>query len=282
MSNPVVEWEYASIDDEREAIRWYLRRHLNAETKLDLELGLAVNAYEYLRHVVKLPDLGRFIQVPLKAIRTGVWLSADVKAELEIEEFPKLPFTKLSTASKKTVLGRFNAECPTFYPMDITEVADCGVLRDLAQLAQDGKHSEGRVVAEVQVSPQHSAIVLSIDFGAGPKRAEYWIKRWIEENKHQFAKAGRTLAGTRAKNSPLIELKDLAVARLLALHSFNSKKASQWARTDRPRDSDGRVIRWFNRRGAKNAGAASPLFKEFRDWDRAAVRFEKRLQAYLV
>jgi hypothetical protein len=282
VSSSITKWSYTSRDGELEAIRWYLTGRLDQQTELDLEWGAAVNAYEHLRHVVNLPALGRFVQVPLKLIRTGVWLQADVKAELEIPEFPKLPFSELSSTSKNTVLRCFNAEYPAFYPMDVTEVHDWGVLKDLEKLYKDGKHSEKTVIGEVEVSPQHSVIVFSVDFGSGPNRAKHWFNRWIEENKHRFAGDGRALAGDRAKNSPLVELKDLAVARLLALHSFDHIKASTWARTDRRRDSEGKVIPWFNRRGAKNAGAASPLFRDYRNWNRAAARFEKNLLSYLV
>jgi hypothetical protein len=283
VSNPVVEWSYRSRDDELEAIRWYLTGHLDAQTKLDLEWGAAVNAYEHLRHVVKLPNRARSLQVPLKLIRTAWYFLADAKTELHLPQFPELPFGKLSPTSKNSVLRRFNgAEYPAFHPMDITEVHDWGVLEDLAKLYKASKRSEDTVVAEVEVSPQQSVIVCSIDFDAGPARAEHWFKRWIETNKHRFAKAGRSQAGTRAKNSPLIELKDLAVARLLALHSFNSNEASRWARSNQPRDSEGKKIPWFNKRSAKNGGAVSALFKEHRDWNRAASRFEKNLLTYLV
>lgn len=286
MSNPIVDWSYESRADELEAIRWYLTRRLDQQTKLDPELGIAVNAYEHLRHVVKLPDLGRFIRVPLKPFRTSSWLWADrgTAQWLKIPEFPKLPFTKLCAASQNTVLGYFNAEYPAFYPMDITEVADWGVLKELSKLAKDAKHSERRVVAEVELSESlHSVIVFSIDFSAGAERAEHWFKRWHQENKHRFAKTGRSQAGTRAKNNPLGELKDLAVARLLALHSFNQTEASRWARTNRPLDAEGRVIRWFNRRNAKKpGGGASRLFNDPRNWDRAARRFEKNLRTFLV
>jgi hypothetical protein len=285
LSGSIVKWSHASDDGELEAIRWYLTAHLDQQTKLDLEWGAAVNAYEHLRHVVNIPNLGRFVQVPLRFIRTSVGLCADPETGqwLKIPEFPELPFTELSPRSKNTLFTYFKAEYPAFYPMDITEVADWGVLKDLSRLAKDGKRSEETVVAEIEVSSQHSAIVFSVDFSAGAKRAEYWFtKRWLKENKHRFAKDGRSQAGTRAKNNPLVELKDLAVARLLALHSFNRIEASRWARTKQPRDSEGRVIPWFNRRNAENAGAASPLFKDLRDLDRAARRFEKNLQAYLV
>ena len=250
MSGSIIKWSYVSRDDELEAIRWYLTGRLDQQTELDLKWGAAVNAYEHLRHVVNLPELGRFVQVPLKLIRTGVLLGTDVKTELKTPEFPELPFTELSTTSKNAVLFYCKAECPTFYPMDITEVADWGVLKDLSKLAKDEKNSEKTVIAEVEVSPQHSAIVCSVDFSAGAKRAKYWIERWIEENKNRFAKSGRPQAGTRAKNNPLVELKDLAVARLLALHSFDPIKASRWARANQPRNSEGRLIPWFNRRNA--------------------------------
>jgi hypothetical protein len=285
LSGSIVKWSRASDDGELEAIRWYLTGHLDRRTKLDLELGAAVNAYEHLRHLVNIPELGSSVQVPLKPIRASVWLRADPKTGqwLKIPEFPELPFTELTPSSKKTVFSYFKAEYPAFYPMDITEVADWGILKDLSRLAKDGKRSEERVVAEIEVSPQESAIVFSVDFSAGAKRAEYWFtKRWLKENKHRFANDGRRSSGTRAKNNPLLELKDLAVARLLALHDFDRTKASRWAWSNQPRDSQGKVIPWFNRRNAKYAGATSPLFEDLRDWNRATKRFERNLLTYLV
>ena len=69
MSGSIIKWSYASRADELEAIRWYLTGRLDQQTKLDLEWGAAVNAHEHLRHVVSLPELGRFVKVPLRPIR---------------------------------------------------------------------------------------------------------------------------------------------------------------------------------------------------------------------
>jgi hypothetical protein len=74
VSGPDVKWSYASRDDELEAVCWYLTGRLDSQTKLDSQLGAIVNIYEHLRHAVTLPDLGRFLQLPMRAIGACEWI----------------------------------------------------------------------------------------------------------------------------------------------------------------------------------------------------------------
>ena len=61
MSDENIKWDYASRDFELEAIGWYLTGRLDSQTKLDSRLGAGVNAYEYLRHAVEVPNRRRFL-----------------------------------------------------------------------------------------------------------------------------------------------------------------------------------------------------------------------------
>jgi hypothetical protein len=270
-----MKWDYASREAELEAIGWYLTGRLDANSKLDLELGTAVNACEHLRHAIKLPGIGRFLKVPFKRARTAVVLSADFKTGqwLDIPEFPQFPCTKFSPSSREALLNYFNAEQPAFYPADIRELEDWGVLKDLSKLAKSSKHAKQTVTGEIGVFRQTSVIPFTVDFSARLKVVERSFQRWKEENRSRFAKDGRSLAGTRAANNPLVELKDLAVARLLYLHSFDVRQASKWAHDSQPLDASRRIIPWFNKK--QDAKERSRLFEDSRDWDRALKRFEK-------
>jgi hypothetical protein len=89
---PIIKWNYASRDDELEAIRWYLVGRLDPQTKLKSQLGTAVNAFEYLRHAIELPARGEFLQVPMKRTGARAWLFADPETGrwLKTPEFPRL------------------------------------------------------------------------------------------------------------------------------------------------------------------------------------------------
>jgi hypothetical protein len=282
VSDPFPKWGYSSPEEELETIRWYLVGRLDLQTKLDPRLSVGVNAYEYLRHAVHLPNLGRFLQVPMKSIGAceAIFPDPETGQWLKVPEFPKLPFPKLSLSSKEIVLEFLNAKYPAFNPVDIAELAYWGVLEELLELAKITKGSERIVPAEIEVFRQTSVIPFAVNFGAGVKEAERSVQHWIRENRHRFAKDGRSLAGARARNNPSGELKDLAIARLLYLNDFNIQEASKWARKSRPRDSDGRLIPWFNKRGGRGRWFSGP-FKDQRDWTRALERFKKNLQAFL-
>jgi hypothetical protein len=282
VSEPIIKWSYSSRDDELEAIRWYLVGRLDPQTKLDLRLSIGVNLYEYLRHAVHRPNPGRFLQVPMKSIGACEVIFADPQTGqwLKIPEFPKLPFPKLSLSSKAIALEFLNAKYPAFNPVDIAELAHWGVLKELSELGKIAKGSEQIVPGEIEVFRQTSVIPFAVNFGAGVKEFERSVQHWIRENRHRFAKDGRSLAGARARDNPCNQLKDLAVARLLSLHGFDIGEASKWARRSQPRDSEGRLVPWFNKRGGRGRWL-SGIFKDQRDWMRAVERFQKNLQAFL-
>jgi hypothetical protein len=281
----LLKWDYASREDELEAIRWYLVGRLDVQTKLSSQLGAAVNAYEHLRHAVKFPTFQQSFRVQLKLVGISIQLWTDpVTGRLLLApEFPARPFTKLSPGSREAVLRDFEPKLLAFYPTAIWELDYWGVLKKLSELAKDD--AEETATGEVEVFSQVSVIPFTVDFLAGVTGAQQSFRRWIKENKHRFAERdGRSLAGARAKNNPLGQLKDLAAARLLALHNFDPAQASRWAWENQPRDSQGRVIPWFKMRNAKTRKTkeASPVFEDLRDWNQTAKRFEKNLDTFLV
>jgi hypothetical protein len=278
VSDPItIEWDYASREDELEAIRWYLTGHLDLQTKLDLRLGTAVNIYEYLRHAVKRPNL-KFLQLPMKAIGAYelIWPDPETGQWLKVPEFPQLPFTKLTADSRETVLRFLDAKFPAFQDVGVQEFVDWGIAKALSKLAKVSKYSKERVIAEVEVCPQISVIPFVVDFSKGPKEAERAAVDWIRQNRHRFTD-GRSLAGRRAGDNPCLGLKDLAVTRLLYFHNSDVKEARKWARKSHPRDPNDHLIPWFNKRGAK---PFSDVLKDPRDWMLAVPRFKKNLQGF--
>ena len=286
MSDPVIiNWDYASGDDELEVVRWYLAARLDLQTKLESRLGISACAYEYLRHAIKLPmievpRLGKALQIPMENIGACQWIWPDRETGrwLAIPEFPQLPFAKLSLNSRRTVLEFLDAQYPAVSDIDIAEFADWGVSETLSELAKVSEHSKERVIAQAEVFARTCVIPITIDFGRSLKEAERSAVDLIRQYRDRFAD-GRSLAGRRAVNNPCAALKDLAVARLLYLHSFDIQQASKWARKFQPRDSDGRLIPWFNKRGGRGK-AFSGVFKDPRDWMLAVRRFGKKLQGF--
>jgi hypothetical protein len=285
---PIIEWDYASREDELEAIRCYLTGRLDLQRKLDLRLGTIVNIYEYLRHAVKfpfpenpdLPNHGKVLQLPMKAIGACelIWPDLETGQWLKVSEFPTLPFTKLCESSRGVVLSFLEAQSPAFHVLDITELADWGLLDEFSELAEVSASSKERVPAEIEFSEGKSVFAIEVNFGAGVKAVDRFYERWKEENRHRFANA-RSLAGVRANAGCLLGLKDLAAARLLALQDYDPIEASQWAQTNQPRDPEKRRIPWVNKRKGKGR---SLLFRNLRDWDRAVNRFGHNLHSFLV
>jgi hypothetical protein len=287
MRKPIIEWDYVSREDELEAVRWYMVGRLDVRTKLNPQLGASVNAHEHLRHAVKFSTSQRSFRVHLKLVGETIQLWADSTGQLfcNVPEFPKLPFTKLPPDSRKAVLWQFEPGLLAFYPTAAWKLEHWGVLKKLSELAKDWIDVEGPVIGEVEVFSQVSVIPFTVDFGASVTEAQRSFGRWIKENEYRFAeKEGRSLAGARAKNNPLGELKDLSVARLLALHKFDPVQASRWAWENQPRDSQGRIIPWFKMRNTdvRKSKKASPVFVDLRDWKQTVERFEKNLEAFLV
>jgi hypothetical protein len=265
-----VNWKYASPGDELEAIRWYLTGRLDARTKIDAILGAAISAYEYLRHAIEHPAF------PKNPFSDAYALSVFCK----MPEFPRLPFSKISLADRNDFLFLFNTEQSAFFPAWILELADSGVLERFAQLALTSRERSARERAEVQIAPGKSVIAFQVNFGVGKAAVKRGFGRWLARHKARFGRESRAKAGARAKDNPCAKLKDLAAARLLALHDFNVEEASRWARAHQPRDSGGRSIPWF--RSRYGSDPRSPLFKDLRDWRSSLHRFDRNVEALVA
>jgi hypothetical protein len=99
-----VKWPYESRERELEAIRWYLTGRLDIDTKLDVSLGNAVAAYEYLRHVAGTPAFPNWKQLqkdPEAALE--LYLKPDIARILLANRFPKAPFYRLSKKTQRQI-----------------------------------------------------------------------------------------------------------------------------------------------------------------------------------
>jgi hypothetical protein len=90
-------------------------------------------------------------------------------------------------------------------------------------------------------------------------------------------KEGRACAGQRTKDYPCPKLKDLAAARLLALHKFDLAEANKWAEQNQPRDRNGKRFAWF---GNKARNSSGPLFQVAREGRRSLARFERNFHNF--
>jgi hypothetical protein len=171
---------YASREGELEAIRWYLAGRLDVHTKLNSQLGAAVNAYEHLRHSIEFASYQQSFRVQLKLVGISIqlWVDPVTGRLLSAPEFPELPFTKLSPGSRVAVLRNFEPKLLLFYPTAIWELDYWGILKKLSELAKDSNNAEGTATGEVKVFSQLSVIPFTADFGAGITGAQRSFLRW--------------------------------------------------------------------------------------------------------
>jgi hypothetical protein len=144
-------------------------------------------------------------------------------------------------------------------------------LGQLLELAKSIASAEDYVPAEIQCGADRSVVCFTILFGCEPEAARKGFEHWLEVNAHRFTKGGRAGAGRRAKENPTYRIKDLAAARLLALHHL---AANNWAKRNQPRDKDGKHFAWFGNKARNSRGTLIQVPREGR---LLLVRFEQNV-----
>ena len=237
--------------------------------------------YEYLRHVAAAPGSPNWKQLQKDSeVALELYLRPEIGRILLANGFPKEPFYRLSKKTQRQIKFWFSHDMsPAIRCEDIRVLHRLGVFTQLAEQAEAIAAAGGYVPAEIQCGPDWGVVCFSFFSDCEPEAARRVFDQWLEVNAHRFKKAGRAGAGRRAKDNPLYRIKDLAAARLLALHDFDHTAMNNWTARNQPRDKDGKHFAWF---GNKARNSRGPLIQVPREGRLLLARFEKTLHNFCV